>query len=137
MNQDSIGHGLVYRSYWLLIGWVLVLLVVYGSLTPKPVQIEVRYFDKFIHLFSYFVLMAWFGQLYAGIKWRVFFVCLFVFMGIVLELLQAMGGMRLFEYWDMLANAFGVFLAWYMLKITALASGLVRLESRLFKSLSH
>ncbi|MFW2372937.1 MAG: VanZ family protein, partial [Gammaproteobacteria bacterium] len=112
-----------YRSLWLFIGWSLVILVIYGSLTTKPVQLDVRYFDKFSHLFSYFVLMGWFVQIYSKYSQRLFWTLFFVALGIALEYLQALGGVRYFEWADMLANSTGVLLA-LMLAPTRFANSL-------------
>ncbi|MBE9563646.1 MAG: hypothetical protein IMF17_00270, partial [Proteobacteria bacterium] len=54
------------RFLWLAIGYGLVVLVVYLSLTSQPVDLElnVPYEDKFFHALAYFTLMAWFSQIY-------------------------------------------------------------------------
>ena len=105
-----------YFKLWLSIGWLMVIAVCYISLTPSPpdLYIEFEHLDKFEHLISYFILMFWFSQLYKTNKTRLIFVLLFVSMGVVLEILQGLGGVRYFEYYDMLANSFGVVFAWLM-----------------------
>jgi len=105
-----------YRSLWLCIGWGLVLLVIYGSLTTKPVQLDIRYFDKLSHLLSYFVLMGWFTQLYSGTIQHLFWALFFLALGMVLEYMQALGGVRYFEWADMLANSTGVLLGLMLAK---------------------
>src|SRR5258708_17000173 len=52
------------RRFWLLLGWMLVLFVVYLSLTPEPVQVPMEEGDKFGHVFAYAALMSWFANLY-------------------------------------------------------------------------
>ncbi|MCK4864781.1 MAG: VanZ family protein [Gammaproteobacteria bacterium] len=90
----------------------------YVSLTSTPLEfhIEFKYIDKVGHFFAYFILMAWFAQLYRSPRARLFFVLFFISMGVILEILQGLGGVRFFEYYDMLANTFGVASAWLITK---------------------
>lgn len=125
-----------FRSLWLFIGWILVTLVIYGSLTTKPVQLDISYFDKFSHLFSYFVLMVWFVQLNTKFIQHFFWALFFVALGITLEYLQALGGVRYFEWADMLANSTGVLLALVLAK-TRFASSLHWFEHRIDLMRSH
>jgi hypothetical protein len=95
--------------FWRLIGWLLVMGVVYLSLTPSPLdlRLDLPAQDKFGHLIAYTLLAWWFSQVY---PWRlqgrlgIFLVSL----GIVLEILQYLIGHRYFDYADMLANTLGV-----------------------------
>ena len=105
-------------NLWLSIGWLLVLLVCYFSLMQDPpdFNIEFEYLDKLQHFISYFFLMAWFAQLYKIFEIRLFYVLFFVSMGVILEVLQGLGGVRFFEYGDMLANTLGVVSAWLITK---------------------
>jgi VanZ family protein len=107
-----------YFNVWLGIGWLLVVLVCYFSLTSNPpdFNIKFQYIDKVGHFASYFVLMAWFAQLYKAFNTRLFYVLFFIVMGIMLEVLQGLGGARFFEYSDMVANTLGVVLAWFITK---------------------
>jgi len=107
-----------YRVLWLGIGWGLVFLVSYLSLSPAPpdLYLTFEYSDKIKHFFAYFGLMFWFAQLYKDVKTRMVYVTFFISMGIILEVLQGVGGVRFFEYDDMLANTFGVAIAWLLTK---------------------
>ena len=60
--------------------------------------------------------MFWFAQLYKENKTRIFYVVFFVVMGVALEVLQGLGGVRYFEYLDMLANTLGIAVAWIITK---------------------
>jgi len=53
-------------------------------------------------------------------------------MGAVLELLQGLSGYRTFQYADMIANAVGIFLGWFLAKIW-FGSFLVKLDTDLSK----
>ena len=90
----------------------------YFSLVSNPPEfnVEFKYFDKIRHFIAYFILMFWFSQIYKKNKTRLFYVVFFIVMGAVLEVLQGLGGIRYFEYYDMLANSLGVAVAWLITK---------------------
>jgi hypothetical protein len=100
------------RALWLALGWSLVALVVYLSLTPAPVTLDVAEGDKFLHGFAYFVLMSWFANLYPGARSRAAFAAGFVALGVTLELVQLWTGYRSFDPGDMAAGAVGVAVGW-------------------------
>ena len=68
--------------------------------------------DKISHALGYTGLMLWFAQLYKTLGQRLLLAVAFVLMGIVLEFLQRMGGVRVFEIADMMANATGILIGW-------------------------
>lgn len=107
-----------YFNLWLSCGWLMVLMMCYLSLTSNlpDFNIEFEYIDKLGHFASYFILMAWFAQLYKTFQARLFYVLFFVFMGMILEVLQGLGGTRFFEYNDMVANTLGITFAWLITK---------------------
>jgi len=107
-----------YFKLWLGVGWLLVMTMCYLSLTSSPPEfhIEFKSIDKLGHFLAYFILMFWFAQLYKASRTRLFYVLFFILMGVVLEILQGLGGIRYFEYYDMLANSLGVALAWFITK---------------------
>ena len=94
------------RFLWLSIGYGLVALVVFLSLTSRPVDMEVGlpYEDKVFHAFAYFTLMAWFSQIYHDKFQRNMMAVIFVFMGMTLEYLQGFDANRYFEFADMTCN---------------------------------
>lgn len=110
--------SLRYFKLWLIIGWTLVILLSYFSLVSNPPELNVDFkdFDKFRHFFAYFILMFWFSQLYQSRSSRIFYIVFFILLGVILEILQGLGGVRYFEYYDMLANSVGVVLAWWVTK---------------------
>ncbi len=123
---------LKYRFMWLTIGYTLVVLVLYLSLTSSPVDLEldVPYQDKFFHALAYFTLMAWFAQIYHGRLQRYIIAIGFVLMGVLLEYLQGFDPNRYYEFADMLANSFGVALA-FVITLSAAKNILLGLENRL------
>jgi hypothetical protein len=116
-------------TLWLLIGWALVGVVIYLSLTASPPEVvDFAFADKFEHLLAYGVLMGWFTQLTPRINRQRWWALGFCLMGIVLEVLQGMSGYRMFDYGDMLANALGVGLGWWLAR-GWLAGVLLRMDT--------
>ena len=117
------------RFLWLAIGYALVMLVVFLSLTSNPVSLEIElpYQDKFFHALAYFVLMAWFAQIYHDKFQRNMIALVFIFMGVTLEYLQSFDPNRYFEYADMVANSVGVALG-FALALTGAKNILLKLE---------
>ena len=122
--------SLKYKSLWLVIGYAMVLFVIYSSLVSSPPSIGVELHDKIMHTVGYFGLMGWFIQIYHTKKSQTILAVLFILMGISLEFLQDLGGVRFFEFNDMLANTAGVLLAWALVK-TPFIKILVFVESKL------
>ena len=91
---------------------MLVLLVIYLSLTPAPVTLPIREGDKLSHAFAYLVLMSWFANLYPGVSVRAGFATGFIALGVLLEFVQLWTGYRSFELTDMTAGALGVAAGW-------------------------
>jgi glycopeptide antibiotics resistance protein len=60
---------------------------------------------------AYAALMFWFCQIYLS-KDRLIHGVVFLLMGVGLEVLQGMSGLRSYEVTDMLANTAGVLLGW-------------------------
>ena len=56
--------------------------------------------------------MFWFSQIYLSGKLRAAHAAVFLAMGIGLEVLQGLSGLREYEVLDMLANAAGVLCGW-------------------------
>lgn len=104
-----------YLGLWWFIGIIMILSVVYLSLTSNPtVVIDYPFIDKLEHMLAYAMLMGWFCQLITARSSRIILAILFCLMGVSLELLQGMGGYRVFEYSDMTANTVGVFFGWWV-----------------------
>ncbi len=118
-----------YRMLWLTIGYLLIALVVFLSLTSKPVRIDTNlpYQDKFFHALAYFVITLWFMQIY-HIRQHVFrWLMFFLFLGLLMEYLQGFEPKRYSEVGDMLANTLGVAAAFGVAR-TPLRYMLVKLE---------
>jgi len=115
----------------LTLGWLLVAVVVFLSLYPKPPQpLEFEQSDKLSHIIAYMTLMLWFANIYPQRSSQLQMSIGFFVMGVCLELLQGMTEYRTFSFADMLANGIGILLALYLAK-TRLATYLLRLDTYL------
>lgn len=117
-----------YRAAWLAIGWLMVAVVVYLSLSPSPPKgPDFPDSDKLMHGLTYLVLTAWFGQLYRSVSGRLGWAVVFATLGALLEVLQGLGGAREASWADGAANAAGAACGWLLLR-TRLAAGLSWVE---------
>ena len=127
--MQAVNPDLRYRKLWLGIGYFLIILVIFLSLTSSPVEIdtELPYLDKLFHALAYFSLTFWFMQIYHikhhVIRWAIFFLSL----GLLLEYLQSFDPERYSEVGDMVANTLGVMLG-VGLSMTPLRYILVKFE---------
>ena len=93
---------------WLWCGWAFVVLVVYLSLTPEPIDMGRIDDVKVGHLLAYGWLVLWFSQGYRSLRARAAVAIGFALMGVALEYAQGVTGYRTFAYSDMRDNVFGV-----------------------------
>lgn len=117
------------RFLWMAIGYALVVLVVFLSLTSNPVDtgLEFPLQDKLFHALAYFALMAWFAQIYHDRFQRNMIAVVFVIMGFTLEYLQSFDPARYAEAGDMVANVTGVALG-FSIALTRVKNTLVHIE---------
>ena len=120
---------LKFRFLWLIIGYVLVAIVTFLSLTSDPIDtgLQFPYDDKIYHAFAYFTLMAWFAQIYHGRTQRYLIAIVFIVMGCSFEYLQSLDVNRYAELADIVANVLGV-LAGFFLTLTEAKNTLVKIE---------
>ena len=100
------------RCVWRTVGFGLIALVIWLSLTPQPIEIPVENGDKLGHVAAYATLMFWFAQLDTRHRMRLAYAIGFVMLGVALELAQRLTDYRTFEVADMGADAVGVLFAW-------------------------
>jgi VanZ family protein len=115
-----------FHTFWLAVGWALVLLVTALSLLPYQDLPNVQYNDKIGHGLAYFALMAVFGQIHGA---RLRTVLLLLAMGALIEVLQGLSGYRDMSFFDWLADAAGVALGWIVSRLVP--DLLARLETLL------
>ena len=118
--MSHINPQLRFRNFWLLLGYSLIAVVVYLSLTSKPMTIDLGFSmqDKLFHMLAYFSLMGWFAQVYHVSKQRLMFAVLFIILGVLMEYVQSLNPARYYEFQDMVANALGVVIAVLLAKLT-------------------
>lgn len=130
----AISMQLRWVNKWLLIGWLLVFAVVVLSLIP-PISSDtvplfaLPYGDKIAHCIAYFALMGWFAQIYHLPCQRIYFAIGFLLLGIFIEILQGLGGVREDDWRDVIANSSGVISA-YLLSKTRFSRILLWIENK-------
>ncbi len=131
-DKFNLKFDLKWFRHWWLLGWGWVCLIWYLSLSTKPhgIDLGIEFSDKLGHFIAYAWLMLWFGNLYQSMNGRLVFAGIFILMGIGLEILQGLGQVRQFEYFDMLANTAGVLIGLLTL-LTPLAKLLCWIEALL------
>jgi len=100
------------RRVWRAVGVGLVVLVIWLSLTPQPIEIPVEHGDKLGHVAAYATLMFWFAQLDTRHRMHLAYAVGFVLLGVALEFAQRLTDYRTFEVADMGADAVGVLCGW-------------------------
>ena len=112
-TTTNLNTGLKYQKLWQAIGWTMVLIVIWLSLTPRPPQLPSFFgWDKAHHVTAYAGLMYWFGvSFHRHWRWPVFLL----FMGGGLEILQGLSGLRSNDPYDMLANMIGVVVGLFLI----------------------
>ena len=120
-----------FPKLWSLLGWLLVVLVIVGSLIPGPaleaVAVDVN--DKVMHASTYFVLMVWFAGFYARTVYPLIAAVLLV-LGIGLDLLQGLTETRTFDWYDIAMNGAGVIVG-LTASLSLLGGWCQRVEQRL------
>ena len=117
---------LKHRNAWIVGGAGFVLLVIYLSVTPHPLDIPSFHGLKTGHILAYAWLMFWFSQIYRRTPARMVLGVAFIALGIALEYIQGLVG-RDFAYTDMRDDAIGVVIG-SILAFTPLGGTLATIE---------
>ena len=120
---------------WLFIGCLYLAYIIYGSLMPNPIDVQIDDFDKVMHFAAYALLMIWFAMIFYKQSSRYLMVVSFIALGIGLEFAQEAGGVRYFEISDMIANSLGV-MAGYFVTRGCGRFHLLRIEQRMLNKAS-
>lgn len=137
-NQLFIKHfseaqsvDLKYLWLWRVIGFVLLGIVVWLSLTPKLPEVGRLFsFDKLGHFLAYATLMGWFAQLHLPRK-HLRLALYLIFLGVFMEYLQSLSAVRTPDLIDAIANGLGVFIGWGLVQ-TPLGKTLSFIEYNLY-----
>jgi VanZ family protein len=122
-----------FRGYWIIIGYLLTAFVVVASLVKNPPEpVRFQGIDKVEHMLAYFAVTFWFSLIYhrKGARWMI--ALAFLALGVVLEYVQRLSGLRAFEVADMTADMAGVLCA-LLAAQTRLAWGLAFVEKYVFR----
>jgi len=119
------------KNVWLLFGWLLLVAIVYVSLTPAPPETDFEINDKVLHFVMYFLLTTWFAQIFSPGKRLVIYALAFFAMGVVLEFGQGLSDERTTSLLDALANGAGI-VTGLLLALTPLALTLECFERIVF-----
>ncbi len=87
------------------------------SFLPASGMPDVPGSDKWHHALAYFACMFCWGQWYKLPAQRLKLAIIFILMGALIECLQGLTDYRSFEWLDMLADAVGVTLAWFIVAV--------------------
>ena len=118
-----------FPKLWSALGWLLVALVVVGSLVPVQALQDVHVSDKAMHAGAYFVLMVWFAGFYRHAAYPVIATVLLA-LGLALDLLQLLTDTRQFDWYDVAMNSAGVVVG-FVLSTVLLGGWCLRVERRL------
>lgn len=104
-------------SWWLAIGWLMIICVTALSLLPAPQLPSVTGWDKANHFLAYGSMMFWWGMLRPDqrVPWAIGLMM----MGLALELLQSATPERYMEWQDAVANGIGIAVAFVVLSTRA------------------
>lgn len=106
------------RSLFFRLSSIAVLIAIWIlSFLPGSAMPDVPGSDKWHHALAYFACMFCWGQLYLAPAQRLKLAILFILMGALIEFLQGLTDYRSFEWLDMLADAVGVVLAWFIVTV--------------------
>ncbi len=91
-----------------MLGYCYIAFIFIGSLLRTPeVNTIMNHTDKIIHFLLYFILVAWFIQLYKSTMHRMIILIAAISLGMCIEILQGMTAYRRFDQLDQLANTAG------------------------------
>ncbi len=112
-----MNNSLIFRKWWLVLGYVWVLVVITMSLLPNPPDTQSVFLgDKLVHGVTYLLLMVWFCQSYSSNSYRIVGIYLFA-LGVMIEFAQWGTGYRFLELADIIANLLGILVGWFLLKV--------------------
>ena len=108
--------ALRYRWAWIGATWLLVLIIVAGSLEPDVGSAPVAGFDKIGHFSAYFAL-TFLGSAVVTIDRVPWVLARAMLLGLAMEAAQALfTKTRTADWTDVLANTAGVMTAWWLVR---------------------
>lgn len=134
-TSSSIIYPLRYAPAWLAGGYVVVAVIVLGSLLPGMPGPDFAGSDKLVHLGMYFALMLWFAGIYLP-RNHLWLMLSLAALGITLELVQEFSGLRNGDWRDVAANVTGIALGMLLAK-RGMSGWCEKVETRWLRSRSR
>lgn len=105
------------HRFWLAAGWLVLAIVLWGTLTPEPpafISPPVPQFDKFEHFGAFLFLNAWFIAARPTRRGWWLITLAFILLGGLIEVMQGWSGFRDGDWYDWYADSAGALLgaAW-------------------------
>lgn len=132
MSSSVADVRLKHEKTWIAFGFGFVVLVIYLSLTPNPLDVNPDIGIKLDHALAYGWMMFWFAQIVRRAPSRIGVALALLALGIALEYGQRWTGYRHFSYYDMRDDALGITLG-FLVGLTRANGMLALLERRLMK----
>lgn len=130
--RPEAAAALRYRRFWLGLGWLLLVTILYLALKPMPnVAIVEIWSDKVWHGLVFGALMIWFAGVYPQSQFGRLFLLLLCY-GVLIEILQSFTPNRHVEAADVLANVTGAVAGWLLAR-AGLARWCLWLENRVLR----
>lgn len=99
---------------WRAVGYALVVLIIYLSLTPDAITLPEDSGGLASHTLAYATVMAWFGQIELSSPERIRRGMMLAALAIGLEFIQGLTPYRYFDIRDMVAGVLGVGFGWLL-----------------------
>ena len=117
MNTNGNGEPLRMAPLWWVVGWAMVLFILYATLAPSRDVPDLHIWDKLEHATAFFGMTIWFGGLVARRRLWVLGVAMSAF-GAAIEVAQGTMGLgRDMDVHDWVADSCGVIVALALLLI--------------------
>lgn len=131
---SRLSAPLIHRL-WLAVGWLVLAVVLWGTLTPEPpgfISPPVPQFDKFEHFGAFLFLNAWFIAARPGRRGWWLITPAFILLGGLIEIVQGWSGFRDGDWYDWYADSAGILLgaAWPSFWLTRLYRRLMDHEAK-------
>ncbi len=131
MTSRSTIYPLRYSLVWLAGGYLVLAGIIFASLLPGMPGPEFAESDKVLHFGVYLMLMLWFAGIYLPHR-QLRTLLLLAALGVGLEFVQELSGLRQGDWRDIVANLSGLF-AGLLLARMGLTGWCLMVERRLFR----
>lgn len=110
-KPGALAPHLEFPQFWWIVGWALVLFILYSTLAPSQYVPDLHVWDKLEHAGAFFGLTMWFGGLIRPRRYPLLTVCMLL-LGGGIEIAQGiMNWGRDMDIHDFIADAVGIAIA--------------------------